>query len=65
MPNVESSPCGINSLDEHFLPCAYQSKLFVILQWAEGSCRTEMMIWRRDAHSRNRCEFAETKGFFV
>jgi hypothetical protein len=61
--DVESGPCGIDILDEHFLSRTHQSKLFVILQGAQGSCRPEVMVYRRDHHARNSGEFFETKGF--
>ncbi len=32
--DFECSPCGIDSLDEHFPARAHQTKLFLILQWA-------------------------------
>lgn len=34
LAHFESGPCGVQSLDEHPLPRAHQSKLFLIPQWA-------------------------------
>ena len=34
LAHFESGPSGVQSLDEHPLPRAHQSKLFLILQWA-------------------------------
>lgn len=63
--DLERSTCSIQFTGKHLLPCGIETKLFLELKWAHRSHGSKMVVQRRSAHARNRCQVFHSQRFLV